>query len=476
MKAYERYISKESIASIHEHTLKILSEVGVKFEHEEVLELFKKHGARVEGDIVYINEKMLNEALTTVPKEFSIYSSKGELKIGDNSFVKLPVGSAAFIKDGDHIRPINNDDIIELAKIADSSDLVDSLLTHHNFYDPDFTDDENELGHLAILLKYCNKPASFGFATGRPPKERIQESYVKGIRLINDFEGVYDQVTSCHGFNPLTPLCYDFAPLERIIGVCKEKQAICLPTCAMPVLTAPYSVVSLLTVANAEILAGLVLTQLLQPGTPVIYANVSGSSDLRTVQLCMGNPETNLIFYATAGIADYYGIPFRTGGAFNDAKDLDYQAGMESMSSIRATCEVKPDMLFHALGTMGTYNVMSFEKFLLDEEVYHFMERLNRGIDVTEEKFCMDIIREVGPRGSYLRGRTPKMYREDFYMTKHMNKLDANDWQNRGAKSLNDSMSEKVKARIDSFKPASVTKEQEELLNRYIPKKYSNSI
>lgn len=476
MEPYEKYISKQDIESIHEHTLKVLSDVGVKFEHEEVLELFKKNGAKVDGNIVYISGKLLNEALSSVPKEFVIYSSKGELKIGNNSFVKIPVGSAAFFKDGDKIRPINNDDIIKLAKIADTSDLVDSLITHHNFYDEEFTDEENELGHLAILLKYGNKPASFGFAVGRPPKEKIQESYVKGIRLINDFEGVYDKVTSCHGFNPLTPLCYDFAPLERIIGVCKEKQAICFPTCAMPVLTAPNSLVSLLTVANAEILAGIVFTQLLSPGTPVIYANVSGSSDLRSVQLCMGNPETSLISYATAGIADYYGIPFRTGGAFNDAKDLDYQAGMETMLSVNTTCTIKPDMFFHALGTMGTYNVMSLEKFLLDEEAYFYMERINKGVDVTEEKFCMDLIREVGPRGNYLRGRTPKMFREDFYMTKCLNKSDANDWQHRGAKPLQDSVHEKVEKRLDSFKPASITKEQEELLNKYIPKKYRDSI
>ena len=73
MKAYEKYISKEDIEKIHAHTLTILKKVGVKFEHEEALSVFKEHGARIEGDQVYIEEKMLEEALETVPNLQSIH-------------------------------------------------------------------------------------------------------------------------------------------------------------------------------------------------------------------------------------------------------------------------------------------------------------------------------------------------------------------------------------------------------------------
>lgn len=477
MKAYEKYISKADIEKIHAHTLTILKKVGVKFEHEEALSVFKEHGARIEGDKVYIEEKMLKEALETVPKKFTIYSSKGDVHIGNHSYVKLPVSGSAYLQDGNRIRAFTNKDIIDWVKLSDTSPVLDCVMTNPCFTSKEFTQDETELGFLALLLKYANKPIPFANPnTATVAKGRLREAYRRGIRLVQDYEGIYDRVVGSHGFNPITPLCYDHDPLERMFAVCEEKQSVWFATCAMPVLTAPFSVISLLTVANAELLAGIVLSQLIQPGTPIIYANVSGSTDLRSVQLCMGNPEAALIFYATAGIADYYGIPFRTGGAFSDAKELDYQAGMEAMLSIRTTSEVKPDMIFHALGTMGTYNVTCFEKFILDEEIYNFTERLNTGIDASEEKFCMDIIEKTGPRGNFLTGRTPKMFREEFYITKYLNKLDPNEWQNHGSLSLKEKMQGEVKKRIDSFKPAPVTKEQEKLLNQYIPAEYRNGL
>ena len=477
MKFYEHYISKEAIEKIHEHTLTILNEVGVKFENEDALNVFKSHGARIDGDIVYIDEKLLNDALSTVPSEFTIYSSKGNTHIGGSSYVKLPVSGSAYIKDGDKIRKFTNEDIVDWFKLADTSPVLDCVMTNPCFTSKDFTTDETELGFLAMLLKYANKPLPFANpSTATTEKSRIREAYRRGIQLVKRYEGLEDKVVSSHGFNPITPLCYDNDPLERIFATCEEKQGVWFATCAMPVFTAPYSVISLMTVANAELLAGIVLTQLIQPGTPIIYSNVSGSTDLRTTSLCMGNPETALIFYAAAGLADYYNIPLRTGGAFSDAKDVDYQAGMEAMLSIRTTAEIRPDMVFHALGTMGTYNITSFEKFILDEEIYGYTDRLLKGIDDSEEKFCMDVIKQTGPRGTFLKGRTPKMYREEFYLTKYMNKLDPNEWQNHGAISLKEKMHQEVIKRIESFTPAEVTKEQAALLDQYIPVQYRDHI
>lgn len=290
------------------------------------------------------------------------------------------------------------------------------------------------------------------------------------------FEGVEDKCLASVGINPLSPLCYDHAPIERIIGTCDENQGIWLASCVMPVLTAPPSVASILTMVNAEILAGFVFTQLLKPGTPMIYANVSGSTDLRTIQLSMGNPEAALMIYGTAALADYYRVPFRAGGAISDAKDLDFQAGMESMMMAEATVEAKPDMILHSTGCLGTYNIVSFEKMLMDEEIFAYAERIHRGIDVTEKKICFKDIEKTGPRGNFLSGRTPKMYREEFYLTQYLNKADANDWQNKGRVGLKENAGQKVQERIEAYQAPEITKEQEELLKPYLPEAYRDQI
>ncbi len=476
MKKYEQFIAKEDIELIHENTIRILENVGVKFEHGEALEIFRKHGIRVEGDVVYMGEKDVRTALSTVPETFTLYSGRGTVEVGDGSMVRLPVGCPAFIEDHGNIRKILNKDIIDLFKLIDTSPLLDC--NHVNFFTESegFSDDVKRYSYLALLMKYSNKPFPFAIPDTSAEKGSLREAMAGGIRLMKRFEGVEDKCLASVGINPLSPLCYDHAPIERIIGTCGENQGIWLASCVMPVLTAPPSVASILTMVNAEILAGFVFTQLLKPGTPMIYANVSGSTDLRTIQLSMGNPEAALMIYGTAALADYYRVPFRAGGAISDAKDLDFQAGMESMMMAEATVEAKPDMILHSTGCLGTYNIVSFEKMLMDEEIFAYAERIHRGIDVTEKKICFKDIEKTGPRGNFLSGRTPKMYREEFYLTQYLNKADANDWQNKGRVGLKENAGQKVQERIEAYQAPEITKEQEELLKPYLPEAYRDQI
>ena len=476
MKKYEQFIAKEDIELIHENTIRILENVGVKFEHGEALEIFRKHGIRVEGDVVYMGEKDVRTALSTVPETFTLYSGRGTVEVGDGSMVKLPVGCPAFIEDHGNIRKILNKDIIDLFKLIDTSPVLNC--NHVNFFTESegFSDDVKRYSYLALLMKYSNKPFPFAIPDTSAEKGSLREAMAGGIRLMKRFEGVEDKCLASVGINPLSPLCYDHAPIERIIGTCSENQGIWLASCVMPVLTAPPSVASILTMVNAEILAGFVFTQLLKPGTPMIYANVSGSTDLRTIQLSMGNPEAALMIYGTAALADYYRVPFRAGGAISDAKDLDFQAGMESMMMAEATVEAKPDMILHSTGCLGTYNIVSFEKMLMDEEIFAYAERIHRGIDVTEKKICLKDIEKTGPRGNFLSGRTPKMYREEFYLTQYLNKADANDWQNKGRVGLKENAGQKVQERIEAYQAPEITKEQEELLKPYLPEAYRDQI
>lgn len=476
MKKYEQFIAKEDIEFIHENTIRVLENVGVKFEHEEALEIFRKHGIRVEGDVVYMSEKDVRAALSTVPETFTLYSGRGSVEIGGGSMVNLPVGCPAFIEDNGHIRKILNRDIIDLFKLIDTSPLLDC--NHVNFFTESegFSDDVKRYSYLALLMKYSNKPFPFAIPDTSAEKGSLREAMAGGIRLMKRFEGVEDKCLASVGINPLSPLCYDHAPIERIIGTCGEDQGIWLASCVMPVLTAPPSVASILTMVNAEILAGFVFTQLLKPGTPMIYANVSGSTDLRTIQLSMGNPEAALMIYGTAALADYYHVPFRAGGAISDAKDLDFQAGMESMMMAEATVEAVPDMILHSTGCLGTYNIVSFEKMLMDEEIFAYAERIHRGIDVTDKKICFKDIEKTGPRGNFLSGRTPKMYREEFYLTQYLNKADANDWQNKGRIGLKENVSKKVQERIEAYQAPEITKEQEALLKPYLPEAYRDQI
>lgn len=119
---------------------------------------------------------------------------------------------------------------------------------------------------------------------------------------------------------------------------------------------------------------------------------------------------------------------------------------------------------------------MSFDKFLMDEEAYRMAARFLRGIDTAEEKSCFNLLSEVGPRGNFLHGRTPKMFKEEFFAPRLLNKEDPNQWQNSGSKPLTDALMEERIKRITAYKPPELSAEQERLVNQYIPNQYRETL
>ena len=197
---------------------------------------------------------------------------------------------------------------------------------------------------------------------------------------------------------------------------------------------------------------------------------------MRTIQLAIGAPETCLMGYITAGLADYYNLPFRTGGGLSDAKDCDIQAGVEAMMVLKMSFESGSNWIEHSCGTIGSFNVVNFEKFLMDEEIIRINQRLCRGIDCSDEKMCFDLIKETGARGSFLKGRTPKMYREEFFMPKYLNKQDPKEWEARGNVPINEVLSESVRKRLDSWQAPSIEKDRLAVIEKFIPEQYRDMI
>lgn len=478
MKSYEKYISKNDIENLHEHSLKILSETGVLFENKNALEVFKKLGLKIDNGIVHFDEKTINTALKTVPEKFTMKSFKGDYTIGGAKPVLRPVGSNIYINENGIPRRMTNEDSFKQFKLGDTSDVITNShinpLTSHE----GFTPDQRKFAQMALQMKYANKPTITLYPdfSQMDDNESHRELFRKAILLAKRFEGISDDYILMPMVNSLSPLTYDFSPIEKMFAAIEENQPMWFIPCAMPLLTAPPSIAAMMAQTNAEQLAGIVLAQTIKPGIPVIYGNTSCSTDMRTIQLSIGTPETALVAYATAGLADLYKMPFRTGGSLSDAKNFDIQAGIESMMMLYATFDCGANFVEHACGTMASFNMTSFEKYLIDEEIIRLVQRLLKGIDCSEEKMCMDEIASSGPRGTFLHGRTPKMYRDEFYLSKYLNKQDPNEWYSKGAISVKEVTAQDVQSRLESWTPPSIEKDRLAVIEQYIPEIYKTTI
>lgn len=302
--------------------------MGVKFEHPEILEVFKAHGARIEESVVFLDEKMIMAAISTIPQTFTIENSKGNHTLGGGSLILMPGIGNIFRLENVHLHKMTNDDAVEQFKLSDTSDVINCNYFNIFIDDKELSVNKRIFSPIAMVLKYSNKTALHLQANTFPLKSNIRESFKKGLELIEKFEGrsgVYNNVVHV---NSLSPLCFDHDPLEKFFIATEMNQPVWFSPCAMPVLTGPPSIAGLIAMTNAEILAGMVLSQLVTPGLPVIYGQTSASTNLRTIQLSIGAPETALIACATRGLADFYKVPCRTGGGLSDAKDFDIQAGI----------------------------------------------------------------------------------------------------------------------------------------------------
>lgn len=475
-KFYENYVSSRDVELLHEYTLKVLENVGVSFNCEEALEIFKTHGATVEGSTVKIDEKLLTKALETVPKSFTVYTNDNEISIGEAYRPKTVgcYGPSKFLYEDDVYRAAQSEDVIKFLKLMDTSDITD-FVNNAAFDTPDLdkTKDDFYLPQVALCLKYSKKPTYGNVANSLNTRGKSLKQAAKNIaQLYKKFYDIWDRPVLLTNACAISPLGYSYEVLDNIIGLAEEGQPVTVITCSMTNMTSPASLLGTVIQDNATILAGIVLTQLINPGVPVIYGSVSGATDMREVALSIGAPEANLIQMAALALARYYQIPVRVGVAGSDSLKPDYQAGVETFMTLMVTYLGKADFVLHHAGILQSYAIGSFEKFILDEETNRILLRLSEGIDICNskaEKAYIDI-EKAGPLGNFLSGRTPKEYRQEHYLTNLFNRAAGEpqaifdkigDIRSRTRKIIDN--------RIASYQLPDLTKVQKELLNNYLP-------
>jgi trimethylamine--corrinoid protein Co-methyltransferase len=233
--------------------------------------------------------------------------------------------------------------------------------------------------------------------------------------------------------NSLTPLRYSTEMLEALIVYAEARQPVIIAALAMAGSTAPITLAGVLALQNAELLAGVVLTQLISPGTPVVFGSTSTNIDMKSGALAIGSPELAQMIAAHAQLARFYGLPSRSGGTLTDASSSDAQAGFESMMGLLTAVNSGIDFVLHAGGILSSYLAFSYEKFVLDDEICGMVRRLQQGIAVTPETLAYDVVESVGPGGNYLmETHTVKRCRKEFWKPDLCDRSGLEAWMQEG--------------------------------------------
>jgi trimethylamine--corrinoid protein Co-methyltransferase len=426
-------LAKEDVQKIHEKTLQILEEVGVEFTYDPAVEVLQEYGQKADGHRVYFKKEFVEEMVKKAPRAFTLHARNAEKNINCNhtDIIFTPSYGPPYIYEANGSRRYSTmEDYDNIVKLAGACENVHA--TGGNVCEPN--DVPDEIRHLKMLYSHIKNSdkAFMGSAYGEigaGDSVAIAEMMFGGREIIKKNPVLITLI------NSISPLKYDDRMLAALMTYAKAGQACLISSLVMSGSTGPATMAGTITLQNAEVLAGIVLAQCVNPGTPVIYGSASSPCDMRTVSLSIGTAETSLYTSASAQMARFYGVPSRGGGGLNDAKIVDAQAGYESMMVLLSAALSGINYVLHAAGIMQYYTAFSYEKFILDNEIAGLVLKYLKGYHIAEEMFVLDDIKEVGPGGHFLyQTSTLEKHRQELRVPTLSDRQGYEAWIAKGSK------------------------------------------
>lgn len=426
-------LSEKNIIKIHETSLKILEEIGVKVGLEEALQIFKKHGAKVDGEIVWIPSSMVEKALQVVPHQFLMAGreEKNDLSMEDQR-VYLGTGGAALtvldLETGE-ARPGTLQDIAQIAKLVDALDNV------HFYLRPcvpqDIPKEAMDINQFYAALANTTKNVMAAAQSVQSARDVIEMA-----RMIAGGEAALARrpfisfVTSWM----ISPLHFATETTRVLLEIIKNKIPVALSSAPMAGSTSPVTLAGALAQVHAEQLSGICLTQLASPGSPVLYGAIPSMADLKWMTYVGGGVEFGLMNAAISQMAQHIQVPNYNSAGLTDSKLPDIQAGYEKAYSICLCVLAGSNYIHHAAGMLESMRAVAYEQYLIDDEIIGMALRLLKGIDINEETLGFDAIREVGPSGNFLSSmHTVKFMRQEYFRQTLGDRQARETWEKSGS-------------------------------------------
>ncbi|THB73103.1 MAG: trimethylamine methyltransferase [Desulfobacteraceae bacterium] len=457
------------LSLIHDTSMEILSMTGINFNDLGIANIFKKNGFPTDGTRVYLDEPHVMAALQSVRPEFTVHSRNPDrnVKIGNEHYVFLPTGGAPQVADlTGSVRPATFKDFDTCCRLLQTSDQLDMggyLMVQPN-------DIPVSTAHLDMLCSYmtlCDKPifGACGFKEAALDTIEMAGIIFDGKEKIKDFPVMVSVV------NAMSPLQFSKEQGEVIVEMALHGQPIVITNMILAGASGPISLPSLLALLNAEVLAGIVLTQLVNPGTPVLYGTATAPMDMKTMVSAVGSAEAVKIASAAIQLARFYNIPCRAGGSLTDAHLPDAQALSEGSLMLSTVVRNGANFIYHACGQMGSFISMSFEKWLLDEEVCRLIRYMTTPINISKETMMVENIVQVGIGGQYLTHPTTFQQFRTLTSPKLFNRKDISKWATGGALSADQVASKALEERLSAYQKPWIDSDVEQALIDYVNKK-----
>ena len=426
------------LQTLHAASLRLLREIGVQVPHADMRRRFLDAGASVDdaAERVRIPEALVERSLAQAGKSFTLYgrdrtrtAAFGQGRRNYNSIS----GEALWLDPETGERRYAT-----LADVTTAARLGDAL--------PDLTiagamSDPHEIPPsyrcvevAAALLRSTTKPIGFWW------HDRASARYLVELFIAlagSEAEAARFPITMPF-LEPISPLRFPYHGIDLLYETARLNLPVPIGPMAQTGMSAPGTLAGTLAQEHAEILAGVCITQLILPGMPVCYGGIPHAFDMRTTQLIFSGPEQALMAVAMTQMGKRCGLPVYINVGLTDSKAVDAQAGMEAGVTLVCGALAGADIFGH-LGISGADQATSLDMLVMQHELIGYVERIMRGIRIEPDTIAFDVIKEVGPGGTFIaHEHTAAHFRDELWFPRLLDREFYDAWAAAGSQTLAD--------------------------------------
>lgn len=450
-------LTDSQVEQIYQSSLRILDELGVGEAPLALVEQAVKCGANVnKAGRLCFPPAMVEDIIDKACKSFTFFGrdTKHDFEVGGDRVYYGTGGAAVQTLDIDTHQYRSS----TIKDLYDFTRLVDSLKNVSWFTRCCVATDVEDIFELDVntaytLLKATTKPVatSFTLASSVDPIVDMFDWVLGG-------EGKFKQRPFCkaHISPIISPLRYGEDAFDVAMACMRRGVPMSNIIAAQSGATSPATIAGMLSSTLAETLAALVMVNVFEPGYPMIFSNWPLVIDLRTGSFCGGGGESTLLNAASAQLSNYLGLPSGVASSMSDAKAVDAQMGIEKAMSALATGLAGSNMIYESSGMMASLLGASFEAFVIDDEMLSQVNRVLRGIEVTEETLGFEAIKEsIYGEGHFLgtEHTMNSMERDYYWPSKLTDREQPSIWQEQGATDMWQRANTQVRKILDNYYP-----------------------
>jgi trimethylamine--corrinoid protein Co-methyltransferase len=424
-------LTSEEVKKIHDATLWIIENVGVRFPSKRALEIWEASGAAVDHEkkTVRARPNLIEDALKKCPPAYTLAARDPEQDC---------------LLDGNHVYLGTDGCGVEVIDIETGQKRTSALSDVRDI--SRIADGTEEVGFHWVPVSAQDRPAK---TRGLHEIKTIWENSTKHVQT----ESIYS-LHEAHAAMEMAgllvggkdklrehpvlslmqctapPLGHDGGSLNAALIAAENGIPTGFMTMASCLTTGPATMAGNLTIGNAEVIAGTALLQLAYPGAPVFYAAAQTAADPKFGAYTGGGPEDFLFGAATNVLADFYNIPLSMGAFATGAKEPNWQAGVEGAFSSFMASVVMSDMLL-GCGFLHGSRIWSFSEMMMDCEIFSIVHKMMEGIVVNEETLALQAVANVGPGGHYLAQKHTRNHVREIFRPEFMDRRPYGEWETK---------------------------------------------